>query len=124
MTQRANIVEEGIDRVQSYLRSVEDEIQKFQSQIQERREHFQKKAEKRVKRFQKELTRSKVLKRAETFREDVSKQIEKQMEQSLETLLGSLQIASRSEVKKLDQKLNRINRRLRALDKVIEEVEE
>lgn len=124
MTQRANIVEEGIDRVQSYLRSVEDEIQKFQSQIQERREHFQKKAEKRVKRFQKELTRSKVLKRAESFREDVSKQIEKQMEQSLETLLGSLQIASRSEVKKLDQKLNRINRRLRALDKVIEEVEE
>ena len=88
------------------------------------REHFQKKAEKRVKRFQKELTRSKVLKRAESFREDVSKQIEKQMEQSLETLLGSLQIASRSEVKKLDQKLNRINRRLRALDKVIEEVEE
>lgn len=121
MAQRANIVEESIDRVQSYLRNVEDEIQKFQSQIQERREHFQKKAEKRVKRFQKELSRSKVLKRAESFREDVGKQIEKQMEQSLETLLGSLQIASRSEVKKLDQKLNRINRRLKALDRVTEE---
>jgi predicted ATP-grasp superfamily ATP-dependent carboligase len=123
MAQRANFVEEGIDRVQSYFRNVEEELQKLQSDLQERRERFQKKAEKRVKRFQKELSKNKVLKRAETFREDVGKQIEKQMEQSLETLLSSLQIASRSEVKKLDQKLNRINRKLKALDKVVEDSE-
>ena len=128
MAQRANFVEEGMDRVQSAFQSVEDEVQKLQKQIEDRTNDFNKKAEKRLKRFRKDLKKNDVYRRAESRWEDVSKQleerqkqIEERVEQGLESLLGAFQIASRGEVAKLDRKLNRINRRLKALDKAISE---
>ena len=64
------------------------------------------------------------MQRAESFADDVTKQlesqgrrIEKQLESGIETVLGTFQIASRGAIEKLDRKLNRINRRLKALDK-------
>ncbi len=124
MSERASIVDESRERVQSAFHNVEDEINKFQKRVEDRTSDFNRKAEKRIKKFQKELRKYDVVQRAESLRDDVTRQLEtqgrqfgKQLESGLESVLGTFQIASRGEIDKLDRKLNRINRRLKALDK-------
>ena len=127
MTQQSTLLEDGFDRIQAAFRSVEDEVQKAQKRFESRSEKFSTDANKRIKRFQKELRKYPAVKQAETFQKDLgeqfqarSKQVEKQIENGVATVLGTLQIASRGEINKLDKKLNRINRRLKALDKAID----
>jgi hypothetical protein len=124
MSERASIVDESRERVQNAFQTVEGEINKFQKRVEDRTSDLNKKAEKRLKKFQKELRKYEVVQRAESFREDVGKQLEtqskrfeKQFGSGLESVLGTFQIASRGEIDKLDRKLDRINRRLKALDK-------
>jgi polyhydroxyalkanoate synthesis regulator phasin len=124
MTERASFVDETRERAQSAFHSVEDEINKFQKRIESRTSELNKRAEKRFKQLRSELRKYEVVQRAESFADDVSRQlesrgkrIEKQLETGLETVLGTFQIASRGEIEKLDRKLDRINRRLKALDK-------
>ena len=127
MTQQSTLLEDGFDRIQAAFQSVEDEVQKVQKRFENRSEKFSADANKRIKRFQKELRKYPAIKQAETFQKDLgeqfqarSKQVEKQIETGIESVLGTLQIASRGEINKLDKKLNRINRRLKALDKAID----
>ncbi|HKX46846.1 MAG TPA: phasin family protein [Planctomycetota bacterium] len=127
MATRASIVEEGLDRVQAAFQSVEDEVLKLQKQLEHRTEEFSKRADLRFKRIQKELRKNKVVQRAEARFEDLRtradkrrRELESRFETQIETVLGTFQIASKSQVEKLDRKLNRISRRLSALDKVIE----
>ncbi len=131
MSNRTNFVEESMERVQSAYHSVESEIQKLQKQIEGQRNQLTKRTEKELKRIGKGLRTNSYLKpyvkRAETLRNDVSKQIEsrnkafeKRMEDGVNTLLASLNLASHSEVEKLERKLNRMNKKLNALDKTVE----
>jgi len=141
-TQRANIVEDGIDRIQSAFESVEDEFEKvqkrvdrgrkdfekrvrasrkdldkgtkkFQKRVEDRRRDFEKETEKRVKSFQKELRKYSLYRQLEDLAEDASKRVET----GIESLLGGMQIATRADVQRLDKKLNSINRKLKALEK-------
>ena len=135
MSQRANFIDESLERVESAYQNVEDEIQKFQKKIQNRSDEFSKRTEKQLKRFGKELRKNEVVKRAGSLRDDVSrelekvsdefdkqgKRLEKSFESGLQSILGFLQIASRDEMAKLDKKLNKIGRRLTALDKSLNE---
>ena len=124
MAERANIVEDSRERVQNAFQSVEDGINKFQKRVEDRTNDLNKKAEKRFKKLEKQVRKYPAVKRAESFLDDVqkewetqSKRFEKQVESGLESVLGTFQIASRGEIAKLDRKLDRINRRLKALDK-------
>ena len=124
MAQKAGIVDEGVERVQAAFQSVEDEIQKLQKQIQTRSNKLSNAAEKRVKKLRKEILALPAVKRAERARTDItkrwekqSKQIEKQVEERIDTVLGRLQIASRSDIAKLNKKLSKMNRKLNDLDK-------
>ncbi len=128
MAQQTTVLEDGFDRIQSALRSVEDEVQKVQKRIEKRSEKFSQDASERVDNFRKEMRKYPAVKQVESFGNDLSKQIqgrskkvEKQIESGIETVLEGLQIASRGEIGKLDKKLNRINRRLKALDKSLAE---
>jgi chromosome segregation ATPase len=132
MSNRTNFVEDGMERVQAAYQSVESEIQKIQKQIDEQRQDLTKRTEKELKRIGKELRGSSYVKpyvkRAQSLRNDVTKQLqsrnkafEKRVETGVSTLLGSLNLASRSEVEKLEKKLNRMNKKLNALDKSIAE---
>lgn len=131
MATRASIVEEGLDRIQAAFQSVEDEVLKLQKQLEQRTEEFGKRADQRFKRLQKDLRKNKAVQRAEARWEQVStrldkrrRELETRFESQIETVLGVFQIASKSQVEKLDKKLNRLSRRLSALDKVIEAHEE
>ena len=125
-SERITFVEEGVERVQAAYQSMEDELQKIQRQLQERSNEFSEKAEQRMKSFGEELRKYSVVRKAESLRDDVSKEIEKQgrwiekrVEKSVDSVLDALRLAPRSEIERLDKKLNRISRRLAALDKSI-----
>lgn len=111
---QANFVEEQIDRVQTAFDSVQDEFEKFQKQFGKRRKQFEKETQKRVKRLQGELRRNSLVKRAESFQKDATRQIES----GVDRVLSTFQIASQSDIKKLDRKLGQISRKLNTLEKV------
>lgn len=128
MTATNNFIDEGLDRVQSAWKSVEQEVQKVQKQIEHRGQKFNKRAEKQFNQFQKDLRTYPGVKRAEALSEDIKSEIDQRLnwmndrvEAGLQSLLGGLQIASQGELDKLDRKLNRISRRLKAIDKAINE---
>jgi hypothetical protein len=138
----ANLVEDGIDRLQSAFQSVEDEFEKvqkrvdrgrkdfekrvktgrkdfeknskkFQKRVESRRRDWEKQTEKRVKSLQDELRKYSLFQQLEELADDASKRFENGIEQ----LLGGLQIATRSDIQKLDKKLNTISRKLKTLEK-------
>lgn len=137
-----NLVEDGIDRLQSAFQSVEDEFErvqkrvdrgrkgfekrvregrkdfekntrKFQQRVEGRRRDFEKQTEKRVKSVRDELRKYSLFQRLEELADEASGRIEN----GVESLLGGLQIATRSDLKKLDKKLNTISRKLKSLEK-------
>ena len=119
-----NIVESSIDRVQEAFRNVEDGFDKFQKDLAKRRKRVEKDAQKRVKQLRTDLRKNKLVKRVETLQKDTVKQIEtlqkdtaKQIESGVETLLSTLQIASQSDLKKIDRKLGQLSRKLREIEK-------
>ncbi len=137
MGNQASIIDEGIGRVQSAFESVEEGVEKIQKKAGEEVEKLQDEAEKRAselsdrarsgfRRIQRDLRNNKFYRQAEQRWEDVNKQLEERgkalearIESGLDSLLGAFQIASRSDVGKLEKKLDRINRRLKALDKTL-----
>ncbi|MCH2185341.1 phasin family protein [Myxococcota bacterium] len=126
MSTRASVIEDGIDRIQAAFRSAEEEVGRIQKQVEKRTTQFNKETEKRVKRFRKDLRKNEAIQQAQSRWDDVSKGFQKrrkefegQVETGLASVLGTFQIASSSDLKKLDKKLNRISRRLNALDKTL-----
>ena len=109
MEQRANFIEDGIDRVQSAWTSVEDEFEKLQKNLEKRRKRFEKEREKQVK----WLRKTPIAKRVESIREDATRQIES----NFESILGLLPVASQSSVKRLERKVSQLSRKLSALEK-------
>ena len=128
MTAASQFLDQSMDKMQSAWKSVEEEVQKVQKQIEVTGTSLNQRAEKLIKQFQKDFRTYPGVQRAESLGEDLKKEVEtrltwvsEQMDSSLVSVLGGLQIASRTEIDKLDRKLNRINRRLKALDKAISE---
>ena len=128
MTAASQFLDQSMDKMQSAWKSVEEEVQKVQKQIEVTGTSLNQRAEKQIKQFQKDFRTYPGVQRAESLGEDLRKEVEtrltwvsEQMDSSLVSVLGGLQIASRTEIDKLDRKLNRINRRLKALDKAISE---
>jgi len=110
---QVSFVESGIDRVQEAFRSVESRVEKLQKDLGKRRRQLERDAQKRVKSWRTELRRSDLAKRVEGLQKDARKQLES----GVDNVLSSLQIASQSDIKKLDRKLGQISRKLNALEK-------
>jgi len=124
MSQQTSFVEESYDRVQNAFQSVTDEFEKLQSNVESRRKRFDRETQRQVKRFRKEFDKNPMVKRATSLQKDTLKQIRKarksatkEIERRVEELLSALPLASRSEVKKLDRKLNKLGKQLRAMEK-------
>lgn len=123
-----SLVDTGVERVRSVVHDANRRIQKLQKQIDVRRKSVGKELSTRRRKLeqqtQKEVSRMvaraqklPLVKRAATLREDASRQIES----GVERVLGVLQIASRGELERIDRKLSQISRKLRELEKGIEE---
>jgi polyhydroxyalkanoate synthesis regulator phasin len=117
---QANLIQDGIDRVQSAFQSLDKEYRRLQKTADKRRKEFEKRAEKQIRRFQSELRKSPIVKRAEGVRAKVgeaSGEARQKLTDRLETVLGAMQIATRTEIEKLDRKLALLNKKVRELEK-------
>jgi hypothetical protein len=112
MSVQTNFVADSIDRVQEAIQSVGDEFERLQDQFDGQRKKFGRQTEKRVRKLQKDLRKQPLWKRADTLRRDATKQIE----QGVDGLLGTLQIASSSDMKKLDRKLSALGKRIKQIE--------
>jgi hypothetical protein len=102
MEQRANFFDEGIDRMQS-------EFDKLQKGFEKRRKLVEKQTEKQIKRIRK----TPLLKRVESFRGDATKQLES----NVENFMKLFPIASHTDVKRLERKVNTLSRKITALER-------
>lgn len=106
------LIQDGFDRFQTAFETLDKEYKRLQNRAEKRRRDIEKRAEKQVKRFRAEIRKNPVLKRAEDLREETRKRLERQADQ----VLSSLQIATRSEVRRLDRKIAQLNKKVRALE--------
>ena len=107
----ANFIQDGIDRFQSAFDSLDREYRRLQKQADKRRRDFEKRAEKQVKRLRTEFTRNPVVQNVRDLRNDA----QKRWESRIEGMLSSMHIATSSEIKRLDRKVNQLNRKVREL---------
>ena len=103
----------GVDRFQAAFQSIDEEVQRLQKQFRSRRKTLEKRTQKQLDRFFGELRKNSLVKRADALRADAAKRIEN----GVGSVLGILQIASKSDVDRVDRRLSQLNRKLREIEK-------
>ena len=123
MEEHQTVSEARDSRINEAVQFVDDEFQRVQKELSVRRKSLEKEFEtkkktvekrtrKELKRIQKELKKNPIVKRADEVRKDVTKQVETR----LESILRLMQVASRSDVQRINKKLTTLNRRLKAIE--------
>jgi hypothetical protein len=106
------------------FRSIDGELRRVQKQLATRRRTFEKQlasgrrdierqTRKQVKRLQTELRKSPLVKRAQTLRSEATQQIDNVVDR----VLATLQIASKADLDRIDRKLTLLARKLKELDR-------
>ncbi|MBW2286616.1 MAG: hypothetical protein JRG80_04900 [Deltaproteobacteria bacterium] len=117
MAQQATIVQESVDRVREAMSSLESDFEKVQKRAEKKfkaqRKSLEKRTEKQVDRLRKEFNKNPYVKRAQSAVDDVTTQIEK----NVDSLLETLNVASQSDLRRVNSKLSKINKKLRELEK-------
>ncbi len=124
MSEQVSFVQEGVDRFNAAFERIDEERLRLQKQIRVRRKSFEKqitsgrrdfekRTRKQVKRLRTELRRYPAIKRAERLQTDTRRQIEERVDR----LIALLPIASRTELERIDRKLDRISRKLKDIEK-------
>ncbi len=123
MEEHETVTEARESRINEAVQFVDDEFQRIQKELSVRRKSLEKEFEtkkktvemrtrKELKRIQKELKKNPIVKRADEVRKDVTKQVETR----LDSILGLMQVASRSDVQRINKKLTTLTRRLKAIE--------
>jgi len=123
MTEPETLSEARESRINEAVQFLDDEFQRVQRELNERRKSFEKefaskrknvekRTRKELKRIQSELKKNPIVKRADAVRKDVTKEVETRVD----SLLGLMQIASRSDVQRINKKLTTLNRRLKEIE--------
>ena len=123
MAEHETLSEASESRIDEAVQFFDDEFQRIQKELSARRKSLEKeftskrktvekRTRKELKRIQSELKKNPIVKRADAVRKDVTKQVETRVD----TLLARMQIASRSDVQRINKKLTTLNRRLKAIE--------
>ena len=112
--ERFNSARERIDgefeRIQQELRTRSERIER---QFNRRRKNFERQTRKQVKQFERDFRKNPLVKRFDRFQADTTKQIES----ALASMLSALGIASASDVKQVDRKIARLNKKLKDMER-------
>ena len=123
MAEHETLSEARENRINEAVQFFDDEFQRVQKELSTRRKSLEKefairrktverRTRKELKRIQSELKKNPLVKRADAVRKDVTKQVETRVD----SLLGLMQIASRSDVQRINKKLTTLNRRLKTIE--------
>jgi hypothetical protein len=131
MAEEASIVQDGIDRFRDAFGNIEDEVERVQKNIRTRRRKFEKRVEigrkdfekrvetgrkdfeKRTRRLRTEVSKNPTFKRLDGIRKDATKRYE----EGVETLLNTLQVASKGDVKRIDRKISQLSKKLKEMER-------
>ncbi len=122
--QEASFVQESKERFNSARERIDDEVERIQKelrtrserierQISRRRKSFEKQTRKQVKQLERDLRKNPLVKRFDRFQADVTKQVES----ALASVLGTLRIASTSDVRQVDRKIAKLNKKLKDMER-------
>ena len=119
MAEESNILREGVDRFREAFGSIEDELERVQKDLRGRRKSFEKQIdssrrdfERRSRKLRTELRKNETVKQLE----DLRKRATRQIEQSVDGVLAALQIASKSDLERIDRKITQLNKKLKDID--------
>ena len=123
MAEHETLSETHESRINETVQFFDDEFQRVQKELSTRRKSLEKefatkrktvkrRTRKELKRIQSELKKNPIVKRADAVRKDVTKQVETRVD----SLLGLIQVASRSDVQRINKKLTTLTRRLKAIE--------
>ena len=123
MEEHETLSEARDSRINEAVQFFDDEFQRVQKELSTRRKSLEKefatrrrtvekRTRKELKRIQLELKKNPIVKRADAVRKDVTKQVETRVD----SILGLMQVASRSDVQRINKKLTTLNRRLKAIE--------
>ena len=129
MAEHETLSEARESRINEAVQFFDDEFQRVQKELSTRRKSLEKefaskrktvekRTRKELKRIQSELKKNPIVKRADAVRKDVTKQVETRVD----SLLGLMQVASRSDVQRINKKLTTLNRRLKAIEDLLVEL--
>ena len=124
MAKQANVVQDGVDQIRQAVRRADRELKKIQKQVEARRRRLakevttrrrtiEKRAQRELERLQKQFQSQPLVKRAEALRAEAQGQIER----SISAIVGSLPIATRSEIERIDRKVSALGRKLKEIEK-------
>ena len=126
-----SFVREGFERVSSAFERIPDELQRVQREIQKRRKTFERqlagsrrdfgkrtrelerRTRRQVERVRAEIRRLPLARRVDRLRTEA----EKALERGMDTFLGVLQIASKSDLDRIDKKLGQMSRKLKEMER-------
>jgi phage-related minor tail protein len=123
MAEHETLNEVRESRINETVQFFDDEFQRVQKELGARRKALEKefatrrktvekRTRKELKRIQSELKKNPIVQRADAVRKDVTKQVETRVD----SLLGLMQVASRSDVQRINKKLTTLNRRLKTIE--------
>ena len=110
----------GFDRFNDALRGLDDQVQELRDRFDDQRRKVEDEFRKRSGGLQTRLRKSPLYRRAKQIREEVEEQVERSRSQ-VYSLIG---LVSRSELEKIDRKLNTLSRKLNELVKEKEKLQQ
>ena len=121
--QATGFVQEGVDRFNEARERIDDEIHRLQKDLRARRrklerqftsgrKNFEKRSRKHVRQLRTELRKNMLVQRAENLRAKA----ERRIEDTLESVLSTLGIASKQDLQRIDRKITKLNKKLREVE--------
>jgi predicted RNA-binding protein with PIN domain len=112
--QATSFVQESRERINSARERIDGEVDRIQKELRTRSERIEKQFSRTRKSFEKQTRKQvKQLERFDRFQADAAKQIES----ALASVLGALRIASTSDVRQVDRKIARLNKKLKDMER-------
>lgn len=100
-------------QLRSQGRTLEKRIEKGRREIASRGRRIETRGRKQVKSLLSDVRKTDAYKRARSLRKDA----EKRLESGVESVLATLQIASKSDLQRIDRKLRKLNKKLDEIEK-------
>ena len=111
--QSTSFVEETKERFNAARERIDGEVERIEKQFSRRRKSFEKETRKQVKQLERDLRKNPLVKRFDRFQADATKQIES----ALASVLGALRIASKHDLRQVDRKIARLNKKLKDMER-------
>ena len=113
MAHRNSLMQDGLERVRSAVTSLDREWKQVNQRVTRRRHALERQTQQQVTRLVSQIQRNPWVKRAQTLADDAQRQIEARVG----TVLGTLQIASKGDLERIDRRLAQLSRKLKEIEK-------